>query len=96
MLTSFNACDIIFLACTSWPCPIEMDLHFNSSFFASVSIYGVGSEPILKKQTMGVRGRDSLNSISIFSITGSANFWPSELAIYFLLWVTVLSGHHAL
>lgn len=57
---------------------------------------GVGSVPILKKQVIGVSGRDSACSTSTRLTTGSEYFEPRELLIYFLDWDNVLSVHQAL
>lgn len=75
---------------------MDMGLVKFSSFLESCSMNGVGSAPMLKKQTMGVKGLLSLCMTSMFRMTASANFGPNELARYFLLWVTVRSGDHAL
>lgn len=57
---------------------------------------GVGSDPMLKKQIIGVFGLDSLCITSRSVITGSAYFAPKEDAIYFLDCDNVLSMHQAL
>lgn len=85
-----------FLAWISWPWPIEIARHSTSRRLAAVSISGVGSEPMLRKHTIGVSGRDSDNSMSTFSITGSVYLESILLATYFLDWAKVRSWHHAL
>ena len=81
-------------ACISWPWPILIALASMNLRLANCSMSVVGSEPIDKKQTRGVRGSDSSNMRSKSSITPSMNFSPIESAIYFLAWGKVRSGHH--
>lgn len=95
-LTSVFALCINFLAWTSCPCPIEILLHIISNFLARCSILCVGSEPILRKQIIGVSGLDSSSITSKRVITGSAYFSPNEADMYFRDCDSVLSIHQAL
>lgn len=83
-------------ACTSWPWPIEIALQLYPSFFAKSMIFSVGSEPILRKQIMGVLFVDSACIVSMFRMTDSAYLAPIASAINFLAIGTILSGQKAL
>ena len=58
-------------------------LSLKSCFLASMSMLLVGSEPMERKQTMGILGVDSCHISSRLRMTPSAYFTPSDSAMYF-------------
>jgi len=65
-------------------------------FLAKSSIIAVGSDPIDRRQIIGVLGSLSSHMALRSRITGSAYFGPIESEMYLRACDVVLSGHHDL
>mmetsp|Transcript_36313 Transcript_36313/g.73274 ORF Transcript_36313/g.73274 Transcript_36313/m.73274 type:complete len:261 (+) Transcript_36313:721-1503(+) len=82
-------------ATTSWPCPIETERTSFFFFLASCRMASVGSEPMERMQTKGVRSVDSPCVDSKLTGWLSTYRWPITSAMYSLETIMVRSERRA-